>query len=106
VGACQTSGVGEGVVPMMSQYFGPAQVSAALRQDIIACWIVVSNAGFPFPPVDASIVAPEADDLVAGLSSDRCRLIVVRTGDADQVRGADSIESNGQSRSSHATTAS
>ena len=52
----RTSGVGEGVVPMMSQYFDSAQVSAGLRQDIIACWIMVSNpggaAGVPVPPVD------------------------------------------------------
>jgi hypothetical protein len=65
---------------MISQYFDPAQVSAGLRQDIITCWIMVSNAGgavgFPFPPVDASIVAPVADDLIAGLSPDRSRLIV------------------------------
>jgi hypothetical protein len=58
--------VGEGVIPVMSQYVDPAQVSAGLRQDIIACWITVSNAGgaagFPFPPVDAGIVAPVADD--------------------------------------------
>jgi hypothetical protein len=37
VGACQTSGVGEGVVPMMGQYFDPAHVSAGLRRDIIDC---------------------------------------------------------------------
>ena len=78
VGACQTSSVGEGVVPMMGQYFGPAQVGAGLKQDIIACWITVSNAGgaagFPFPPVDASIVAPVADDLIAGLSPEASRL--------------------------------
>ena len=85
VGACQTSGMGEGVVPMMGQYFGPAQVGAGLKQDIIACWITVSNAGgaagFPFPPVAASIVAPVADDLIAGLSPEASRLIVARAGD-------------------------
>jgi GNAT superfamily N-acetyltransferase len=78
--------VDEGVIAMMSQYVDPAQVGAGLRQDIIACWIMVSNAGgaagFPFPPVDASIVAPVADDLIAGLSPDRSRLIVARAGDA------------------------
>lgn len=86
VGACQTSGVGEGIVPLMGQYFNPAQVSTGLRQDIIDCWITVTNAGgaagFPFPPVDASIVAPVADDLIAGLSPDRSRLIVARAGGA------------------------
>lgn len=70
---------------MMSQYFDSAQVSAGLRQGIIACWIMVSNAGgaagFPFPPVDDGIVAPVADDLIAGLSPDRSRLIVTRVGD-------------------------
>jgi GNAT superfamily N-acetyltransferase len=85
VGACQTSGVGDGVVPVMSQYVDSAQVSAGLRQDIIACWVMVSNAGgaagFPFPPVDAGIVAPVADDLIVGLSPDRSRLIVARAGD-------------------------
>jgi len=71
---------------MMGQYVDPAQVSARLRQEIIDCWITVSNAGgaagFPFPPVDASIVAPVADDLIAGLSPDRSRLIVARAGHA------------------------
>jgi GNAT superfamily N-acetyltransferase len=70
----------------MSQYVDPAQISARLRQDIIACWIAVSNAGgaagFPFPPVDASIVAPVADELFAGLSPDRSRLVVAHDGDA------------------------
>ena len=70
---------------MMGQYFDPAQVGAELRQDIVACWITVSNAGgaagFPFPPVDASIVAPVADGLIAGLSPDASRLIVARAGD-------------------------
>jgi len=69
----------------MSQYSDPALVSAGLRRDIIACWVMVSNAGgaagFPFPPVDAGIVAPVADDLIAGLSPDRSRLIVARAGD-------------------------
>jgi len=70
----------------MSQYVDPAHVSAGLRQEIIACWVMVSNAGgaagFPFPPVDASIVTPAADDLIAGLSPARSRLIVARAGDA------------------------
>jgi GNAT superfamily N-acetyltransferase len=68
----------------MGQYVDPAQVSAGLRRDILDCWITVSNAGgaagFPFPPVDAIIVAPVADDLIAGLSTDS-RLIVAHAGD-------------------------
>ena len=71
---------------MMGQYFDPAQIGAGLRQDIIDCWMTVSNAGgaagFPFPPIDASIVAPVSDDLIAGLNPDRSRLIVARAGDA------------------------
>lgn len=78
--------MGQRVVPLTDQYFDPAQVSEGLRQDIIDCWIVVTNAGgaagFPFPPVDASIVAPVADDLIAGLSPDSSRLIVARVGAA------------------------
>jgi predicted N-acetyltransferase YhbS len=85
VGACHTSGMAEGVVPVMSQYFDPAQVGAGLRKEIIDCWVTVSNAGgaagFPFPPVDASIVAPVAGDLIAGLSPDSSRLVVARAGD-------------------------
>jgi GNAT superfamily N-acetyltransferase len=84
VGACQTAGVGEGAVPLIDQYFEPAQVSAGLRQDIIGCWIAVTNAGgaagFPFPPVDAGVVAPVADGLIACLGPDSSRLIVARVG--------------------------
>jgi hypothetical protein len=65
----------EGAVPVLGQCFDPAQVSAGLRQEVIECWITVSNAGgaagFPFPPVNASIVAPVADELIAGLSLGR-----------------------------------
>jgi GNAT superfamily N-acetyltransferase len=71
---------------MMGQCCDPAQVRAGLRQDIIDCWITVSNvggaAGFPFPPVDASIVAPVADDLITGLSPETSRLIVAHAGTA------------------------
>jgi GNAT superfamily N-acetyltransferase len=77
--------VSEGVVPVLGQYVDPAQVSAGVRRDIIDCWITVSNAGgaagFPFPPVDASIVAPVADGLIAGLNPAASRLLVARAGD-------------------------
>lgn len=80
--ACQTSCVGEGVVLRICRYFDPAEVGAGLRQEIIDCWITVSNAGgaagFPFPPVGASVVAPVADGLIAGLSPDSSMLIVAR----------------------------
>jgi hypothetical protein len=42
-----------------------------VRQELTACWIAVTNAGgaagFPFPPVDASHVAPAVDALAARL---------------------------------------
>lgn len=76
----------EGVVPALGQCFDPAQVSARLRQEVIECWITVSNAGgaagFPFPPVDTSIVSPVADEIIAGLSPGRSRLLVAVAGDA------------------------
>jgi hypothetical protein len=76
----------EGAVPVLGQCFDPAQVSAGLRQEVIECWITVSNAGgaagFPFPPVNGSIVSPVADELIAGLSPGRSRLLVALAGDA------------------------
>jgi hypothetical protein len=41
----------------------------AVRQELTACWIRVTNAGgaagFPFPPVNADQVAPAVDALAA-----------------------------------------
>ena len=39
-------------------------------------------AGFPFLPVDASIVSPVTDELIAGLSPGRSRLLVALAGDS------------------------
>ena len=62
----------------------PGQVSARLRQELIGCWVTVSNAGgavgFPFPPVDTTIVSPVADELIADLSPSS-RLLVAVAGD-------------------------
>lgn len=84
-GTWHTSGVGERVPPVIVERWDPGQVSARLRQELIDCWITVSNAGgavgFPFPPVDRTIVAPVADELIASLSPDR-RLLVAVLGDA------------------------
>jgi len=81
LGPCQTSGVGEGVRPVLGQCCAPGQVSPGLRQELIDCWITVSNAGgavgFPFPPVGTAIVSPVADELIASLSPDRRLLIAV-----------------------------
>ena len=81
----QTSRVAERLDLLISQITSPGQVTAGLRREIIDCWILVSNAGgaagFPFPPVDNTHVAPAADQLVAGLSPDLSRLLIARTGD-------------------------
>jgi GNAT superfamily N-acetyltransferase len=58
----------------------PAGLTSALRQQLIDCWIAVSNAGgaagFPFPPVDSHHVAPVADELIGRLHPDRLRLLL------------------------------
>jgi GNAT superfamily N-acetyltransferase len=78
--------VGERIDPLMSQLTRPEQITPGLRQELIDCWILVSNAGgavgFPFPPVDVTHVAPVADKLIAGLSPEYSRLLIARTGDA------------------------
>lgn len=70
--------------PVLSQRCDPGQVSAGLRQELIDCWITVSNAGgavgFPFLPVDTAVVSPVADELIARLSPDRRLLIAVGGG--------------------------
>jgi GNAT superfamily N-acetyltransferase len=84
--AWQTARVDEHVDPVVDQLTSPDQVSPGLRQDLIDCWITVSNAGgavgFPFPPVDTTTVAPAADRLIAGLNLGSSRLLIARTGDA------------------------
>jgi GNAT superfamily N-acetyltransferase len=76
--------VKSGPLPVLGQHCDPGQVSPELRQELIDCWITVSNAGgavgFPFLPVDAAIVAPVADELIAGLSPDRRLLVAVAGG--------------------------
>jgi GNAT superfamily N-acetyltransferase len=76
--------VGERVVPVLGQHCAPGQVSARLREELINCWVAVSNAGgavgFPFIPVDTAIVSPVADELIASLSPNR-RLLVAVAGD-------------------------
>ena len=71
-------------LPVLGQRCDPGQVSAELRQELIDCWVTVSNAGgavgFPFLPVDAAVVSPVADELIAGLSPDRRLLVAVAGG--------------------------
>jgi GNAT superfamily N-acetyltransferase len=62
----------------------PGEADPAVRQELTACWIAVTNAGgaagFPFPPVDASHVAPAVDALAADLDPSRSRILLARVG--------------------------
>jgi GNAT superfamily N-acetyltransferase len=66
--------------PDLQQVSRPHQISPELAQELITCWITVSNAGgavgFPFPPVDVTHVAPVARELIAGLAPQRSRLVL------------------------------
>jgi GNAT superfamily N-acetyltransferase len=66
----------------VTQLTDPGEAGPALRQELTACWIAVTNAGgaagFPFPPVDASHVAPAVDALADRLDPERCRLLLAR----------------------------
>ena len=63
----------------------PGEADPAVRQELTACWIAVTNAGgaagFPFPPVDVSHVAPAVDALAAGLNLSGSRILLARIGD-------------------------
>lgn len=67
---------------MIDQLTSPGQVSAGVRGELIDCWVTVSNAGgaagFPFPPVDTTHVAPVADELIADLSPQHSRILIAR----------------------------
>jgi GNAT superfamily N-acetyltransferase len=58
----------------------------AVRQELTACWIAVTNAGgaagFPFPPVSAGHVAPAVDALAARLDPRRSRILLARSNGA------------------------
>jgi GNAT superfamily N-acetyltransferase len=60
----------------------PGDADPAVRQELIACWIAVTNAGgaagFPFPPVNDSHVAPAVDALAARLDPQRSRIMLAR----------------------------
>lgn len=64
------------------EYASPREVDDTVREELIDCWIAVSNAGgaagFPFPPVDAATVTPVADELIAGLDPLRHRIVVAQ----------------------------
>ncbi len=64
----------------------PGDAGPAVRQELTACWIAVTNAGgaagFPFPPVNASHVAPAVDTLASSLDPQRRRILLARSSDA------------------------
>jgi GNAT superfamily N-acetyltransferase len=68
----------------VTQLTRPGEAGPAVRQELTGCWIAVTNAGgaagFPFPPVGASHVAPAVDALAARLDPGRCRLLLARAG--------------------------
>jgi len=68
--------------PDIIQLTRPDDADPALRQELTSCWIAVTNAGgaagFPFPPVNASHVAPAVDALAASLDPQRSRILLAR----------------------------
>ncbi|MEU8825819.1 GNAT family N-acetyltransferase [Streptomyces sp. NPDC048636] len=64
----------------LRQVTTPGDVTPELRQALIGCWIEVTNAGgaagFPFPPIDASLAAPAVDSLIEGLVPEASRLVI------------------------------
>ena len=60
----------------------PGDAGPAVRLELTACWIAVTNAGgaagFPSPPVNASHVAPAVDALAARLDPRRSRILLAR----------------------------
>ncbi|MEU7703119.1 GNAT family N-acetyltransferase [Streptomyces sp. NPDC039028] len=64
----------------LQQFTAPEDVSPELGRALRDCWVEVTNAGgaagFPFPPVDAGVVGPAVDSLVAGLAPATSRLLV------------------------------
>lgn len=60
----------------------PGDADPAVRQELTACWIAVTNAGgaagFPFPPVNVSHVAPAVDTIADGLESQRSQILLAR----------------------------
>jgi GNAT superfamily N-acetyltransferase len=58
----------------------PADLTSDLRDQLVECWIEVTNAGgaagFPFPPVGPAEVGPAVDRLAADLDPERLRILV------------------------------
>jgi GNAT superfamily N-acetyltransferase len=64
----------------------PGHADQAVRRELTACWVAVTNAGgaagFPFPPVSPGQVAPAVDVLAAGLGPERSRILLARVNGA------------------------
>ena len=64
----------------------PVDVDAATRDELLACWRDVSNAGgavgFPFLPIDDAQVRPAVAAMVAALDPAGDRLLLARVGGA------------------------
>jgi GNAT superfamily N-acetyltransferase len=64
------------------QLTDPGDADPAVREELTACWIAVTNAGgaagFPFPPVNAGHVAPAVDALAGRLDPRRTRILLAR----------------------------
>ncbi|MDT0574151.1 GNAT family N-acetyltransferase [Streptomyces sp. DSM 3412] len=74
-------------VPELVQLTCPGEVTGDLRQEIVACWEEVANAGgavlaaeFPPLPVGARDVAPVVDALARQLHPEHGRLLVATVG--------------------------
>ncbi|MEU7937536.1 GNAT family N-acetyltransferase [Microbispora bryophytorum] len=69
---------------MFAQITDGREMSPDLRQELVECWVTVTNAGgaagFPFPPVTSDEVAPVADQLIASLDPERGRLLLALVG--------------------------
>ncbi|MFI6093695.1 GNAT family N-acetyltransferase [Streptomyces sp. NPDC051218] len=66
-------------LPTLRHFSSPDDVSHALRQALIECWIEVTNAGgaagFHVPPIDARHATPAVDALVGRLAPVASRLV-------------------------------
>ncbi|HEX6522589.1 MAG TPA: GNAT family N-acetyltransferase [Streptosporangiaceae bacterium] len=64
----------------------PGDADPAVRRELTACWIAVTNAGgaagFPFPPVGPDQVTPAVDALTASLDPQRSRVLLARVNGA------------------------
>lgn len=70
----------------LRQVVHPHEISAEPAEELVDCWITVTNAGgaagFPFPPVDVAQVAPVADRIIGDLEPQRSRLVLAFAGGA------------------------